>query len=545
MADVLTHLQTDTAAGTPPDVAQIGWSKMAAAYQLLPIVPVQDIPTKADWDATMAGFSKNLLSAVAVNGKVKAVPYTISIPVIFYNADLFKKAGLDPDKPPTTIDALKTDALAIKSKAGAEGAYFAVVDSGKSDYLTQSVIASNGGREIGSDGMPAFDSPAAVSALGAMQDLTTSGAQPAITATSAVAAFAAGKLGMLVGSTAVSASPLKASTGKFELRTTGFPSFGSKPAAPTYSGAGLAVLAKDKTHQQAAWTFIKFLTSNEGFTIITSKIGYLPLRPALATDPKYLQSFFATNKLLSPALSSSTTSARTSRSPARTPARPSSPCRTTRSSRSCCGAPTRRRRCRRWPPRCVASWARSDSARSDRMSLRLSTAAGERGAGHAPPLVRPRDRARPWLYLAPLIVVLLVWVYGPLVFTGVLSFMSWNLTAPHPSWLGTANYSRLAHEAKFHQAGLNTLTYALEMLPFATVVPMALAIALWKRPGRVSKIYRTLLFLPVVVAPVATAITWQFLLDPLSGLVNVVGGWFGFGPRTGSVTRPARSTSSC
>jgi multiple sugar transport system substrate-binding protein len=302
VADVLTHLQTDTAAGTPPDVAQIGWSKMAAAYQLLPIVPVQDIPTKADWDTTMAGFSKNLLSAVAVNGKVKAVPYTISIPVIFYNADLFKKAGLDPEKPPTTIDELKTDALAIKSKAGAEGAYFAVVDSGKSDYLTQSVIASNGGREIGSDGMPAFDSPAAASALGAMQDLTTSGAQPAITATSAVAAFSAGKLGMLVGSTAVSASLLKASTGKFELRTTGFPSFGSKPAAPTYSGAGLAVLAKDKTHQQAAWTFIKFLTSAEGFTIITSKIGYLPLRPALATDPKYLQSFFASNKLLSPAL---------------------------------------------------------------------------------------------------------------------------------------------------------------------------------------------------------------------------------------------------
>jgi len=301
-ADVLTKLQTDTAAGDPPDVAQIGWSKMAAAYQLLPIVPVQDIPTKSDWDTSMAGFNQHLLSAVAVGGKVKAVPYTISIPVIYYNADLFKKAGLDPNKPPTTVDEVKADALAIKSKADAEGAYFAVVDSGKSDYLTQSVIASNGGKEIGSDGMPSFDQPAAVSALSAMQDLTTSGAQPAITATSAVAAFAAGKLGMLVGSTAALASIKKASTGKFELRTTGFPSFGSKPAAPTYSGAGLAVLSKDKDKQQAAWEFIKFLTSAEGFTIITSKIGYLPLRPELATDPKYLQPFFASNKLLSPAL---------------------------------------------------------------------------------------------------------------------------------------------------------------------------------------------------------------------------------------------------
>ncbi|MCM3924013.1 ABC transporter substrate-binding protein [Frankia sp. AiPs1] len=302
VADVLTRLQTDTAAGSPPDVAQIGWSKMAAAYQLLPIVPVQDIPTRADWNAAMAGFSQHLLSAVAVDGKVKAVPYTISIPVIFYNADLFRKAGLDPTTPPTTVAEVKKDALAIKEKAGAQGAYFAVVDSGKSDYLTQSVIASNGGREVGPDGLPAFDQPAAVGALAAMQDLTTSGAQPAITATNAVAAFGAGKLGMLIGSTAVTASLQKAATGRFELRTAGFPSFGSRPAAPTYSGAGLAVLAKDSAHQQAAWEFIKFLTSAEGFTIITSKIGYLPLRPSLATDPKYLAPYFAANKLLSPAL---------------------------------------------------------------------------------------------------------------------------------------------------------------------------------------------------------------------------------------------------
>jgi multiple sugar transport system permease protein len=159
----------------------------------------------------------------------------------------------------------------------------------------------------------------------------------------------------------------------------------------------------------------------------------------------------------------------------------------------------------------------------------LTPDAGERGAHHAPPVAHRRDRPHPWLYLAPLIVALLVWVYGPLLFTGALSFMSWNLTEPHPSWLGTANYSRLFGGHEFPHAARNTLVYALAMLPFATVVPMALAIALWKRPGRVSSIYRALLFLPVVVAPVATAITWQFLLDPLSGLVNAALAWFGVG----------------
>jgi multiple sugar transport system substrate-binding protein len=221
---------------------------------------------------------------------------------MFYNADLFRQAGLDPNQPPTTIDGIKSAALAIKSKTGAQGAYLAAVDPGKSDYFTQSLIDSNGGHEIGPDGSPTFDQPPAVQALAAVQDLTKSGAQPAVTATSAIAAFTSGKLGMLVGSTAVAASLQKAATGHFELRSAGFPSFGTTPATPTWSGAGLAVLSKDPAHQQAAWDFIKFLTSDQGFTIITSQIGYLPLRPALATDPQYLQPYFSTNKLLSPGL---------------------------------------------------------------------------------------------------------------------------------------------------------------------------------------------------------------------------------------------------
>src|SRR5690348_4360763 len=43
VAEALTKAQTEAAAGDPPDVAQIGWSKLAAAYGTLPVTPVQDI----------------------------------------------------------------------------------------------------------------------------------------------------------------------------------------------------------------------------------------------------------------------------------------------------------------------------------------------------------------------------------------------------------------------------------------------------------------------------------------------------------------------
>lgn len=62
------------------------------------------------------------------------------------------------------------------------------------------------------------------------------------------------------------------------------------------------VLSKDKAKQQAAWTFVQFLTSAQAFTIITSKIGYLPLRPETVTDPRYLADYFAKDPRLLPAL---------------------------------------------------------------------------------------------------------------------------------------------------------------------------------------------------------------------------------------------------
>ena len=301
VASALTRAQTETAAGDPPDVAQIGWSKLAAAYGSLPVAPVQDIPSAAEWRGATAGMSQPVLKAVEHDGKVVAMPYTISTPTMFYNASLFKKAGLNPAEPPATIGQAQLDGLAI-ARTGASGVYFDIAGAAKSDFLTQSVIDSNGGSEVSPSGQVTVDQPAAIQALTAMRQLTTSGAQPAVSENDAIAAFNAGKLGMLVTSTALLASIESAATGKFDLRTAQMPGFAGKPEHTTFSGAGLVVLAKDQPHRQAAWRFIKFLTSEEGFTIITSKIGYLPLRPALVHEPQYLGPYYSKDPRIGPSL---------------------------------------------------------------------------------------------------------------------------------------------------------------------------------------------------------------------------------------------------
>lgn len=301
-ADIYAHVQTEAAAGNAPDVAQIGWSKEAAAVSSLPVVPVQDIAPAKDFTAATSGIVPQAMAAGEVNNKIVAMPYTISTPTLFYNATIFHKAGLDPNEPPKTWADVKKDALAIKQKTSDQGFYSAIANSAKSDFLTQSVINSNGGSLLNGSGKPQLDSPAAVQALSTMQDLTKSGAQPNISDDDAVPLFQSGKLGMYVTSTALLAGFQKAAKGSFELKTAGLPQFGSQPAKPTYSGSGLFVLTKDKKQQAAAWQFIKFLTSARGFTIIAEKIGYLPLRPAIIHDSAYLSGYLKKNPQILPAI---------------------------------------------------------------------------------------------------------------------------------------------------------------------------------------------------------------------------------------------------
>lgn len=132
-------------------------------------------------------------------------------------------------------------------------------------------------------------------------------------------------------------------------------------------------------------------------------------------------------------------------------------------------------------------------------------------------------------YLAPLLIVLAVWVYGPLACTIVLSVLDWDGVGT-PAFAGLGNFVTLFTRPEFPAALLSTVALVACVLPFATVVPMGLAIMLWKRPGRASSVYRAVLFLPVVLAPVATAMSWQFVLNPLGGVLNETLGVFGLGP---------------
>lgn len=300
--DINTKVQADIAAGSRPDVAQLVFDGLDYDVKNYGVKALEDIVPADELKKNFEGFSQNGLKLGQLNGKTYGLPFTFSTPVLFYNAKIFKDAGLDPNSPPKTWEEVKTDALQIASKTKAAGVH--IGGSSGNDWIVQAMIGSNGGKVLSNDRKTIqFGEPAAVDAIKMWQDLVQSGAHSKLNDNEVVQAFSEGKVGMLLYTSALQSAFIGAAkAGGWELKAAAMPSYGNKPTTPVNSGSALFILSDDKAKQKAAWEFLKFVTSDRGYTIITSKMGYLPLRPAIVDDPKYLKDWVAANPLVAPNL---------------------------------------------------------------------------------------------------------------------------------------------------------------------------------------------------------------------------------------------------
>ena len=298
-----SRIQADLAAGLPVDLVQTVFSDLDFAVQNFGAQALEDITPADEIAAHLEGMHPNGTKLGVLNGKTYGLAYTFSTPVLFYNADLFTAAGLDPDNPPQTWADLKTAALTIEEKTDAEGFTGGITGPGAVDWLFQGVVRSNNGEVISRDRTTMkFGEPEAVEAVMMLRDLYDAGAYENYDFAGAIEGMAAGKLGMYLQTSALQSSLVAGAEGNYELRATTMPRFGEKPTRPNNSGSALTIHTTDPLKQRAAWELMKFLTSEHGYTVITSEIGYLPLRPAIVDDPNYLQAWVAEHPLVQPNL---------------------------------------------------------------------------------------------------------------------------------------------------------------------------------------------------------------------------------------------------
>jgi len=148
-----------------------------------------------------------------------------------------------------------------------------------------------------------------------------------------------------------------------------------------------------------------------------------------------------------------------------------------------------------------------------------------------PPFQAARAAVTPWLYVLPVVIILGIWVFLPLFRALYLSFFEWNLlpTAPMKP-KGLENYIRLLTLPDMRIALTNTAIYILGLLPLSVLLPLGVAIFTHDLKGPMRNVYRALIFVPMIIAPVVVAVVWRWLLSPDHGIVNAAIGGLGFEP---------------
>ncbi len=133
----------------------------------------------------------------------------------------------------------------------------------------------------------------------------------------------------------------------------------------------------------------------------------------------------------------------------------------------------------------------------------------------------------PWLFLAPALLLLGIFVLYPIAYLAYLSFTTGSFTRAGVHWVGVQNYARLITDSDFWQIVGNTVYFTIATVIPSLVLPLELAVLLNRlTPVGLRDALRTAYFIPSVtsIAAVGLGFRWLFQTD---GAVNHFLGWFG------------------
>ena len=122
----------------------------------------------------------------------------------------------------------------------------------------------------------------------------------------------------------------------------------------------------------------------------------------------------------------------------------------------------------------------------------------------------------PYLFLAPALLVIAVFVLYPIVAVVYYSFTDYSIVTP-PEWIGLKNYQQLVQDPIFWQALRHSFIYLL-VTPTLIFLCILLAIVVNRKlPG--INVFRALYYIPVISGSIAVGIAWRLMLDT-NGLLN-------------------------
>ena len=128
-------------------------------------------------------------------------------------------------------------------------------------------------------------------------------------------------------------------------------------------------------------------------------------------------------------------------------------------------------------------------------------------------------KVMPYIFITPTLLIFLVFVAFPILYSAVISFFKWNGIS-EPVFRGIRNYLRLLDDRVFWISLQNTVNFTIGVVPLSMIIGLLAALGLNrpKLPGRAA--LRAIYFLPFVISAVATATTAGWIFGDTFGVIN-------------------------
>jgi multiple sugar transport system permease protein len=134
-----------------------------------------------------------------------------------------------------------------------------------------------------------------------------------------------------------------------------------------------------------------------------------------------------------------------------------------------------------------------------------------------------------WILVMPLFAFLALTFFYPMFYQFLLSFEEHTLYTAEPFFVGLRNYAIVLQDPLFFVALKNALLWTALSVAFQIILGLFAALLL-NIPRRGYRVFRNLSLIPFVLPPVAIAVTWKWLYNPLYGLINYLVTLFGGEP---------------
>jgi multiple sugar transport system substrate-binding protein len=294
-AELVQKYAVASAGGTAPDALSLDLiytPSFAAAGQL------EDITDLAKSLPYFDSLSKAHIATGTYQGRIYGLPFSADSSVLIWNKKLFKQAGLDPEKGPTTWAEIRADAEKVNALGGdVKGFYFSGNCGGCNIFTFMPLVWASGGELFTDEGKKAtVDTPQMREAIAFYQGMVKDGLVPAGAQTDSGAnffgAFAGGNIG-ITPSGAFAIGALNTQHPDIDYGITFLP--GKDGGWSSFAGGDNFVVSKGVSPEKLAAikAFLEYAYSLDGQTLLAAN-GSLPVRNDIAKDalktldPRYL-----------------------------------------------------------------------------------------------------------------------------------------------------------------------------------------------------------------------------------------------------------------